>query len=350
MFSPFIDWLSIKQQHVPGSIPDFGSGVVLKVDSDGLPEWESVAAVQHEGSFSTSVRIRSHGGLVEFSGNPSRFGREDNLFGFTTVFDALHSMVNPLLVSLGLPSFSSGTLFGQRSQVSDELTVLDGAILTRVDLTVNFSFGADRAAALRFMESIVIRGKPSTRYSDGSFGWGSKRFRRWKIYCKYSEMLKHKKKDSSTYFLDLLQWVNEAGLVRFEIELHRDYLREHGLRTLFGWSARSELVIDMFNDSVKKLFPSMGLGGLQDTASVLVDAGIKPLRANRLQGLAYQWAAGVDVFSQLGKSQAYAARSDLLLAGIDIRLPPSNLEQINSRVRVLDLVPAVAPSWYRHAA
>lgn len=350
MFTPFIDWLSIKQQYALGSVPDFGSGVVLKIDSDGATEWQSVSAVQHEGSFSTSVRVRSHGGLVEFSGNPSRYSRPDNLFGFPDVFTALYEVVNPLMVSLGLPAFSSAEGICELSQESDDLVITDGAVITRVDLTINFALGSHRAEALRWMEGIVIRGQSSKRFSDGSFGWGSTRHRLFKIYSKFHEMLKHKKKQKSPYFDDLLQWVDSSGIVRFEIELHRDFLRQNGLRSLFGWSVNSSSVLEMFDSSVRKLFPSMGTGGLSDTASVLVAFGIKPTRAKRLQGLAYQWASGVDVFSNLSKSAAYRDRADLLLAGIDIRKPPTNLAQINSRVRSIDLVPAVAPDWYIHAA
>ena len=131
----FLDWLSVYQDHKPGSLPVLGADWVLTspIDVEGVYEfdevegsegsafvhfvdfqtgevverpvsWKSVRAYQHPGSFDTKLRIRCDGSRVTVSGNPSAFCRMDNLFGFTEVSQAV-DFYNVILQSLGMPSF-----------------------------------------------------------------------------------------------------------------------------------------------------------------------------------------------------------------------------------------------------
>ena len=128
----FLDWLDIYEDHLPGSLPVFGSDWVLStpIEMDAAGEgvevvgaafvsfvdretgesiqspvtWKSVRSYHHEGSYDTSLCIRCDGTRVRVSGNPSAFCRKDNLFGFMEVSDAV-DFYNQVLQLLGLPPF-----------------------------------------------------------------------------------------------------------------------------------------------------------------------------------------------------------------------------------------------------
>lgn len=95
----FVDWLSINQVHPAGGLPEVDSGCVIGCGEDGEVEWLTARAVRHEGSFETSVSVRCDGHRVTFSGNASRFGRADNLFGFC--FGEALRRVNAILAHYG---------------------------------------------------------------------------------------------------------------------------------------------------------------------------------------------------------------------------------------------------------
>ncbi|ENB3621243.1 Replication-associated protein G2P, partial [Escherichia coli] len=61
----------------------------------------------HEGSFSDVVSIKIRGSELTMSGNPSRWGKLDNVFGCASV-DECFGVFNQILRSLGLPEFTKG--------------------------------------------------------------------------------------------------------------------------------------------------------------------------------------------------------------------------------------------------
>jgi len=80
----FIDQLRVRQDHA--DCPEWGS--IRRYDFNietGELVYDAVHGMQVEGSCSTSVRPRSDGRSVEFLGNPSKFGRLDNLIGIPTM-------------------------------------------------------------------------------------------------------------------------------------------------------------------------------------------------------------------------------------------------------------------------
>lgn len=344
-----VDWLSVSQLFDIEQYKDFGSGRVLKIGFDPLgnefKEWESYSHSQVLGSFDTSLRVRMFQGRLDVSGNPSKFGRSENFFGYTSVDDAINLCFNPLLESLGLPVFKKG-VFLSLSQVSDDLSIRSGAFFTRVDLCINYSAGRDLPKVFRYLETITHRGKRATVHSDNSFSWGSRKHRRFKIYNKVLEFVAHNKKyKECPYLTNLVGWASSVGLFRFETEYHADFLRQNGLR--FWHSFDFPKVLTMFNSFLSDNLPDAGLGGINSIFDMAIDLGFPPLRSTQLQAFALSWAAGNDVFGSLKRSSAYTLRNDLLNFGIDIRKPLSNVEQINARVQLLSLKVAECPDFYR---
>lgn len=96
----------------------------LEFENILLPNLPKIAEV-------IDVEVRCDGHQVEFSGNISRYGRQDNLFGFT--FADSIERINELLKSLGLPPFTAGKLY----KFADSGWTWTGARVSRIDITCN---------------------------------------------------------------------------------------------------------------------------------------------------------------------------------------------------------------------
>lgn len=361
-----VDWLTIAQQHAPGSVPDLGDGLVMRVDPDGVIEWVSARSLGHEDSHGHSIQVRSHGGLVEWSGNPSRWGRWDNVFGLG--FVAALQVVNDSLLSLGLPPFTSEPLAGRSADGSDAGTrygeqsvVPTGAIVRRIDVARNFSTGETVSTVVRALGQGSWYGKSGHPGGPGSMSWGSRRSRFFKCYDKSAEIRSHKApriaseseyQEVVAYRERLAEWCESVGLVRWEMQLGRDGLRSNGLRHLRGFEMGK--VVALAESGRKKIWPSVGLGGLSDVARYLESTGVSPRTAQVCQGLAFQWAAGEDVFRAIqdrySPATAYRYRSLLQGCGLDVRHPPKDVTALRVQPRLVDLSPAQPPPWYGRAA
>lgn len=101
---PQIDWLTVAQVH-HRPVPLVGSTLMLFCDvGSGEIESQAVKGLQFEGSYDSRLMVRCDGRRVEVSGNPSRFGRRDNVFGLTSVDECIE-LYNGVLARLGLPTF-----------------------------------------------------------------------------------------------------------------------------------------------------------------------------------------------------------------------------------------------------
>jgi hypothetical protein len=138
----FVDWLTLRQSH-PHELPIINAGVVCGINTNGEIEWKTMRATALHGSYDTSVQIRCDGHTVLFSGNVSRFGRTNNLFGFSLA--QCIRRVNNVLHRLGLPPFTAGSKF-YRNVNTENGTLLKaawtGCQITRIDLTANYETGS----------------------------------------------------------------------------------------------------------------------------------------------------------------------------------------------------------------
>ena len=160
----FVDWLNCSQQFPAGAYPDFLGGRVVSIDGacglqrapvldrdtgaleeqwsicggeDELSiEFDSAKFASHRGTYETNLMVRMIGGKLEVRGNPSGFGRLDNVFGYS--LDDAIEVYNEVLESLGLPCFTQG----EETQIwlqNEEKFHHDytGVKISRVDLTEN---------------------------------------------------------------------------------------------------------------------------------------------------------------------------------------------------------------------
>ncbi|EGY3901384.1 phage/plasmid replication domain-containing protein, partial [Escherichia coli] len=132
----FFDWLSIEQDF-GYQLPILGDVAYQRVHlQSGEASSLSQPVFQHKGSFCDVVSILIRGSLLRMTGNPSRWGRVDNLFGLTSV-DACVCVFNSILLDLGLPLFTKCTrIFPSQTKENDRVRLIsDGAIVKELHIT-----------------------------------------------------------------------------------------------------------------------------------------------------------------------------------------------------------------------
>lgn len=349
----FCDWLSMYQIHSnTGDLPVINDGQVIKVsatrlrkcfdldsgrDAFGMApeevEYTTAQKISHEGSYETAVQVRCDGSRVELSGNVGRWGRPDNLFGFG-VLECVE-IANRIVQSLGLPPFDlnsarPGFAFAQSHMKTR-------AVITRVDLTCNYTTGsaenASRVLTVMAGQAPKRMGKNAApkAYSNGiTWNEGS---RRWyeKLYFKADDLGKFASPEVVAY-------CREHGILRHEISLKSTELAERGLDDVCGWARveegkRMENVI--YGRFAEKLHRNeVSITSLDDVPG-------------RLGEIVAAYYAGRDVWRDESKTKRTRQRwrRELLPFGIDISQPP-NIQHFAARIRVVEMAPAVVPNWY----
>ena len=325
----FIDWISCHQTH-PEGCPVINNGQVIKIDADQQVIFDVGLHLKVEGSFESSIQLRSDGKRVEFSGNISRFGRKDNLFGFT--LGDTFRRINHLLNVLGLPPFSLGV----RTRFADSgVKWLDGCTVTRIDLTCNYVTGShdDAEAMLRVLSGHHVGRQKGSLRPDGQtieYGSGSS-YVYGKCYIKGTEMLKHsKKKKGRDTDPDLIQWVLSQGVIREEIELKRNYLAQKQL--LYLGDINHSLLYDIYLE--RSQLRRLDMVKYEDTTQL----------PNHLKATYYSWRNGEKL--NVSKATFHRHRNQLLKYGVDISIP-STVRSIPIRVRTVEIAALAAPDWYK---
>lgn len=330
----FVDWITISQEHPDGGLPLVDSGSVTAVDEAGQLEWRTTKAVKHEGSFETSVNVKCDGFRVTVSGNLSRFGRKENLFGFG-IWDVL-DRVNALLAHYSLPPMTPGEKL-QRFNKGDLQTYWTGARISRLDMTSNFETGSmDNAHALMQYLGSQHAGRQSGRVlgqgETVDFGAGSKR-QYWKAYIKNLELKLRGCEDER-----VLEYCEKFGIVRFEGTIRSRALTDMGAAWLgdyfTGWAMKQLSIV--FNERTEVLTRA------EKHTDDLDDL------PRHLRATARDYLAGMDVSRSLSRATFYRHRNDLLSYGIDIAV--RNVVPFRPRVRVIELKRAEVPSWYQLVA
>lgn len=325
----FCDWISIYQRH-PQRLPVLCDGAVMRIDVNGETINTTLRKTRIEGSHDTSIYLRCDGETVWFEGNASRFGRPDNVFGYT--FRQCIERINALLSQRNLPPFTDGEKFISNFK-GEPRAIWTGAMVTRVDMTQNFITGS-KEDAYHFMR--WLSGQQASRLKTGThgdgetvdFGRGSRRVYS-KAYLKGAEIRRHAQ--GNEYLQQLADWCDQVGLVRFETTYKSTKLHDMGCHYLGGFDMK-QLEID-FEDR-KSVFTraSADVEELADLPKAVL-------------GTYRMWQAGDDVTSKLSRAAFYKHRKALLPYGVDIAVK-SNVVQMKSKTRVIRLGPVSPPDWY----
>jgi hypothetical protein len=300
------DWLAFYFDS-PGA-PEYAGDFFIRVDVETGVQTIKRGFHVFEGSFDTTVAVRSLDGRVYFSGNPSRFGREDNLFGYS-VRDAYRR---------------AGAILGLVG-----ITCPFAPTFTRIDLNTNLSFGTPLAAS-QYMRvaSAAKTSRQRQRAYDGdtvTYGEGSRYFYS-KIYLKGVEMQRHNRGA-------LADWVFAQGVVRYEAEYKSGFLR--GVRGLSVSAVESELMKDFFSRCESHLAETKTLRGVDDLPA-------------RVRTTYIAWLQGYEPRDLLSRPTWYRHRRELQEFGVDIAIPASSLVrgEIPVSVVIVKPVPLCAPDGY----
>jgi len=330
----FCDWITLYQEHYQGC-RRFDDGAVMSIDGNGVVEWETVKAVQVMGSNETRVRISSDGNRCRLHGNIGRFGRSDNVFGYSVA--ECVERANALMVLVGLPPFTVGKKVATRcvhsvGPESIESAGYTGAIVTRLDLTLNYSTGSqvDAGDYLNWLEGQQPGRLRACSYGENTtvtWGYGSK-YMSSKVYNKYVEVIRHLRGENLTELCALL---HNSGVVRGEVTLKSRFLRQHNLQSLgvvlgTDWE---KIYMENFGD---KIAPSAQVPDSHDIP-------------NPYLGTFLAWRDGVDVSARMTRATFYRHRKYLLLYGYDIAVT-SNVRRLPIKVREIRLSALSAPRWY----
>lgn len=365
----FIDWLTISQEH-DHDLPVVCDVYTLTIDAN-TDEILSTRQprFKHEASHSTSVTIHIQGRKVRVEGNPSRVGRLDNLFGYTTVEQCV-AVYNSLLSQYGLPAFTRCTRVDIRqgasgAKSSDVLS--DGAKIERIDLTTNVAMGEGNVLAyLRGVSSQRIGHSIGFLYPNGrTVSWTPKgngkggRLQYRKAYDKAFEMdenllprMKRLHGEGSTeyaYVKSVRDYCAQQGVVRMEQELKSEFLQREGLSYwgLFDERRYAELHREFLKVDERLKVTAMDIVSI---SSQLLAEGISDnLRSARTTAsYALEWMTGAQLDFKKRQVNEHAAKLNRI--GINIRnaCDTSRFAPVFVRqCREVEKSPLSMPTWYK---
>lgn len=359
----FIDWLNISQTSLDRTVPVVAKSLKTETLLDTGETFNFHTAAPQQGSFSSNVILASNGNRYYIWGNPSRFNRVDNLFGHSTI-DSAVSVYNRLLDRYNIPHFHAPTynLLKHDTQKNKFYNVTDGAKISQIHLTRNIAVGqGNEQTFIKALSQFNYRNKFGLLTPDGNTcTWGKKSSRKHiKVYCKYAEMLKRKRKMkdalddvSYQYFLRVLEYVRVNGVVRLEYELSSEYLKDRNFHML-GTFSDDDLTSTLFD--VEQFIKRLGVSVEQNynIADTLLKQGVVSSRqaANATQVYFLSWLQGHNVKNMCSTSQFYVHRSRLLALGYDIARP-SDLTLLPIRMKDIEYITPsdlLIPEWYRQA-
>lgn len=349
----FCDWLTCYQDHTE-ALPIINDGYVVRFETDAFtksinPETGELIPVfdvskaeytvsrrmEFEGSYDTSVSIRCDGHRVELSGNVGRFGRTDNLFG-VKVLETIER-ANEILAAFGLPPFTANQQNVFYARTDSSIKGLN-CVITRVDLTANFSAGSREAAfrVLHWMSgqgSCRNAGKNPRNYGNGvTWNEGSKRHYE-KLYFKADELGAHVSPEVRHY-------CETQGILRYEISLKARELADRNLQSMCGWSGITDEGNRMENVIYGKFAEVLTRNQVTVNELQHIPGKLGFIAKSYLNGENPYETAGI------GMSTRRRWRASLLEHGIDIA-QPIDVTRLNTRIRVIELQPCSAPHWYQ---
>lgn len=325
-----------------------------------------ITDLQLEGSYSSKVIVKCDGYRVSVYGNPSRWGRMDNLFGLTT-FDDCIKVYNHILHSLGLPPFTKCTNFTFKvaQDGGQNEKVYNGAIIKHIDFTRNMSVGEgnERPFLKALSAHSINRSVSPYLYSnENTVEWYGKNvqkngstYRYVKVYTKTSDLLRHQKKhtkggsfDDMQYYHDLINYTANLGVVREEHSFKREYLKRHDL-CAYGLVKEIDFLAEL--QVITEIRQRLEVSKMQfeTIADQLIDKKICNSRqsANATQMAYLLWLHGEH--SQVSTRQFSTHKKRLLQVGIDIsqKLDISRAPLRMKSCDIIEVKPLDMPDWYR---
>jgi hypothetical protein len=363
----------------------FGRAMVVHEDSGEVAqawavsgsddvEYATAKFVQQTGSYETSIFIRMVGAKLEVRGNPSAWGRFDNLFG-VGLDDGL-SIYNEILRGLDLPEFCSGEVISMFDQKAGKLVKrYTGCHITRADITENNAVGMGRVRDYHkwIAQQKLYRSSPDDKALEQFSKWNydtvySSDSKFWLNVKHYDKAAALEDRTLPEYFKKLRESARTGKISKSEVRpLYQE--AEDYLGKLAEWCAEVGITRSEWSFRNRWFLQHDGAGFWKpgETETLLLEAAEREqekitMRAvvyqvesfDGLSGAAYkaldQWKKGEDVKSTMPRTTFYRLRAQVLeRTGYDIASRPLLSSAIEFRpvyfqVRSLSL--ADAPVWY----
>lgn len=367
----FIDWLTVSQEH-DRDLPVVCDVFTLTIDANTNEILSTrQPRFKHEASFSTSVTIHVQGRKIRVEGNPSRVGRLDNLFGFTSIEQCV-SVYNSLLREYGLPGFTRCTRLDIRQGESGAKSgdcIADGAKIERIDLTTNVALGDGNVLAyLRGVSSQRIGHSIGFLYPNGrTVAWTPKgngkggRLQYRKAYDKAFEMDQNclpkikrvfgEASEEYEYVLRVRNYCAQEGVVRMEQELKSEYLQRESLCYwgLFDERRLAELHCEFLKIDEKLKVTAMDIVSI--SGQLMAEGICDSLRSARTTAsYALEWMTGAQFDFNKRQVKDHAAKLNRI--GINIRnaCDTSRFAPVFVRqCREVTKSTLAIPTWYQRA-
>ena len=375
----FIDRLVCEQTWLDRRLPLIGDKGFISVDlhtGEYDPTAVRTSRTTVQSSYSTSLRVSCDGHCVRVEGNPSRFGRVENLYGFQT-FEECIRVYNIVLAKLGLPPFTTGRFSfktDNRSGAKDRkhLKTYSGCVIKHVDITRNHSVGyRNEYAFLRALSSFSLpNGKKPNLYPNGatvdystSRSIGGSSWDYSKLYIKAHELIEHMKKNlknatdaDAEYYKKLIEHCQAAGIVREEHSFKAKKLARYEL-CFYGHVTVEDLANHFTLTTLDTLTETLEVATMDyiTIADQLLKRKIVNSRqaANATANYCHMWLNGQSLYNEdSGKypRQYYVHKARLIQLGLDISIPfdatRTALPMIK-RQREITVRPHQMPDWYR---
>ncbi|EJX1043302.1 Replication-associated protein G2P [Escherichia coli] len=361
----FYDWLSIEQ--------DFGYQLPILSDvayqrihlDSGEASALSQPTFQHRGSFCDVVSISIRGSVLKMTGNPSRWGRLDNLFGLPTV-DTCVMVFNQILTELKLPLFTKCTKLmpGQSKENEKAHLITDGALIKELHITSNKSVGkGNEDDYISGLSTQPYRNSIPRLHSNGkSVDWLSKKGNvnliYPTVYNKAHELelhslakIKNKFSDDSkefNYIMNVINYCKDNGIVRFEQKLKSRFLQK---KSLCYWGLSDYSLLNKLHSEFLELDEKLSVNAMdfETISEHLISRGVVDTTraANTTAMYAIQWFHGHSF--DLNKRQVKQHRARLRMIGIDIA-QKCNVSKFSpvvvKQTREITVSDCVIPFWY----
>lgn len=365
-----IDWVSVS---IPiGHEKPINGGNVVSIDSDGNVEWTTEKRLSVEGSYGSTIQIRSeHHGFycshIRMDGNFVKFFQGHNVWGTDDLVGLITSCLHLVLLSVApdlldkLCPFSVKSWQSAPAEFTERVRICHDdadygnwlvsfvwcSRLTRVDLTEMYDVGTQERAltwlrAAQDSANLKYRGKGNFKGETLYFGEKS---RRWslKFYAKGKELKAHKPKkgviDHPNYLAGVTDFADRA--LRSELTLRGMELDRLGLSGVQDWK-----------DGVSETVYNSYLSGLEFSQNMKFTHSLPDLEKlpSRLIGPVKLWHSGDDLRVLYSRATWYRYKKEILeVSGIDISLPPPVLSESSSNVvpliRIIEAVPMSVPAW-----